>query len=759
MLEELGAGHFGAVYLAVGEVPGRGMQPGRRRVVAIKKLKDARDSESVRLLLQEFDLLDQVKHRSVVRVFEYLEDEHAVVMEHIHGVTLRAVLDELANKGAQVFTEAAVEMGCEIADALYQAYTTPGENGESLQLVHRDLKPDNIMLTPSGDVKILDWGLARVDNADFRAEASGRLRGTALYMSPEQASRRHVDHRSDLFGLGLILYELLMGESLYGVPEGAADPLAAAMAAIQRGDTGEACKSLEKRLPVAGPVITKALQPRPEDRYRDGQDLLVELRRSLYRDRGAYLEEFCAYFFEAVHPLADPPTVESLGGRSGGRGKRMSIEERLRQSMAEGSGAPAGSPPEPVSQVVAPGRPPAPRTGRPPPRPPRPSRPQGADMAGQGSNGEGPFGRPRPPVGGGASRSTPFRPASASRPPRPVGQRRPDETGMLEMVPINQNEDEVEAAGDPSATAFFAIPAPRAERNKPAAPPPPMGGGPGAPPTPQAFSGGAPPPPPGMGRPPAGPPSPAFSPSGPPPPPAMHTAAGMPPRGPMPPQMGGHAPPQPMVQGPIASYGGAQTPFQVAGAQPADAGGGGREASRTQSQRVYAVVLGVIFLMGIAITVAVWLRPGQAPVGPTTSGSNDGAAVVSNEKPTKKPKSGADTGQPPPVKPPPKAPRSAPSTSTKSTTPKPAAAPKTPSGTLNVRLKSDHAGISAVQVQCPGTSFRQRKSLSNGMAVFSGVPNSQCKLTFQGTSAATFTGVSGGMSVSCSITGTQAICT
>ena len=241
----------------------------------------------------------------------------------------------------------------------------------------------------------------------------------------------------------------------------------------------------------------------------------------------------------------------------------------------------------------------------------------------------------------------------------------------------------------------------------------------------------------------------------------MHTAPGMPQRGPMAPPMGAPQPQQPMVQGPVASYGGAQTPFQVAGAQPADAGGGGREASRTQSQRVYAVVLGVIFLMGIAITVAVWLRPGQDPVGagPSTTGANDGAAVVTNEPPhRKKRERAADTGQPPAPAP---APKAAPRRSTTSSKPasKPAAAPKTPSGTLNVRLKSDHAGITAVMVQCSGTSYRQRKALSNGMAVFSGVPSSSCKLVFQGTSAATFNGVSGGMSVSCSITGTQAICT
>ncbi|MDP6933153.1 MAG: serine/threonine-protein kinase, partial [Myxococcota bacterium] len=281
---ELGAGHFGTVYLGAGEVPGRGMQPGRRRVIAVKKLKDRSNTESVELLLQEFDLLDQVKHRCIVRVFQYLDEEHAVVMEHIHGVDLRLVLDELARAREQVFTEAAVEIGCELADALYQAFTTPGDNGEPLRLVHRDLKPENVMLTPRGEVKILDFGLAAVDNADFAKEEADNIRGTPIYMSPEQARGESVDQRSDLFSLGLILYELLTGRPAYRVPEDSADPVADVFRAIESGDLQGPCRELENLLPGLGPVVARLLQPGAGSRYPDGQEVLVDLRRQLYRD-------------------------------------------------------------------------------------------------------------------------------------------------------------------------------------------------------------------------------------------------------------------------------------------------------------------------------------------------------------------------------------------------------------------------------------------------------------------------------------------
>ncbi|MFZ5480781.1 MAG: serine/threonine protein kinase, partial [Myxococcota bacterium] len=377
VLKELGAGHFGRVYLAVGEVPGRGIHPGKRRLVAIKKLKEA-DPEAVRLLLQEFALLDQVKHRSVVRVFEYLEDEHAVVMECVHGVPLRTVLDVCEQKREQVFTEAAVEIGCELADALYQAWTTPGDNGEKLQLVHRDLKPENVMLTPAGEVKILDFGLARVDNADFAKDDPNRIKGTPIYMAPEQARGEEIDHRSDLFALGLILYELLMGRPAYRVPMDAPDPVAAVFAAIEGGELSDQCRELEQKLPGMGPIVARLLQARPRNRYQTGHDLLVDLRRQLYKDRGAYLKEFCDFFFGSLHAL--PPLPDADSGQATPRpgGNRMSsnekgrksIEDRLRESMSRDA-APAPDPAAPKAPV------PVRRSAPPPAAPPAAAPPAG----------------------------------------------------------------------------------------------------------------------------------------------------------------------------------------------------------------------------------------------------------------------------------------------------------------------------------------------------------------------------------------------
>ena len=700
ILRELGSGHFGTVYVAVGEVPGRALSSGKRRLVAIKKLKD-HGEEAREALVQEFALLDEVKHRGIVRVFEYLQDEDAVVMEYVHGVTLRKVLDECARSREQVFTEAAVEMICELSDALYQAYTSPSDNGEALHLVHRDLKPENIMLTSTGEVKILDFGLARVDNDEYAREAGDRIKGTPIYMAPEQASGDGVDHRTDLFSLGLIAYELFMNKAAYRLSANSHDPLGEIFDDIERGALDEQCQELESKVPAIGPIISKLLQANPNGRYRNGQDLLVDLRQQLYRDRGSYLKEFSEFFFGSIYDLEEPPSLDGAVGatpHSSGnqRKKRMSMEERLRASMAREAEA------RKKSEKPSTWRRDAPAAKRE---------------------------RAREPE------ASPWEPASKREPRvREVGARSPDETGMLEMVPLRESGDDgQEVEGDPSATAFFAIPAPKETRAKPAPPAPGRPMDPGHAPAGPAGGGIA------QGPIAQGP-----------------TAGGI--RGPVAGQPG---------QGPVASYesGKAATPFQVGGGPaeppPADAG------ARTQSNRVFAILLMMMLLVGVSVFAAVWLKPWEnsdpvevadnaaAEANASTSKSSsskdgDGNAIVDSDEPfedksnqkTTKRSSGGTTK------------RSAGSGSTSSGGGAPAA-PKVPGGTLIVKI----SGIEAtkVEVSCPGSSA-QRASVVGNTATLQNV-GSGCKMTIKSFGPpVNVEGVSGGKSISCSVTGSTAIC-
>lgn len=706
VLKELGSGHFGRVSLCWGETPARGAQPGKSRLVAIKRLKNARDAESLRQLLQEFALLEQVKHRSVVRVFEYLEAERAVVMEYVHGTTLREVLDACTQKREQIFTEAAVEMGCEIADALYQASTTPADNGESLRLVHRDLKPENIMLTPQGEVKILDFGLARVENTDFAREDTSRIRGTPIYMAPEQARGEEIDHRTDLFALGLILYELLMARPAYRVPVDAPDPLVAIYCAIENGELAEPCRELEAKLPGLGSIVTKLLQARPRNRYQTGQELLVDLRRQLYKDRGAYLQEFCSFYFGTVRPLPDSPDPRAPSALSQkgtmSNPPRKSIEERLKESL-ENAAEPVGKAPVPVRRVSrAPDPEPefTPRAA--PPRPDAPRLtpkivPRSASAAAKADDEV-----IVPP-------SVKGKPAASGK--KPMGARSADENGMLPMVPLHENADEREVQGDHSATAFFAIPAPKAERAKSiaAAAAPPM--------TPS-----------GAGPRPFTPPQQAFQ-------PAQSTMAPAPSQG---------------IQGPVSSYGNQQTPFQAAGPQqnpPANAD------SRVQSWRVYAILVAVMGLAAfflVSVVAVGWWKISQTEEKP-----KEVVAIAAPVAPPPK-KRNADTAAPP-AAPPVKAPTKTPRTSNAGSTPATPAVPKSDKGSVSVAFTSSPAPLQ-IEVRC-SDGFAGRASLGGGSASISGVPSgADCKMYPKGGVTATAYPVKAGGHYSCSITGTTTSC-
>ena len=356
---ELGKGQFGTVYMGVGNVPTRihGHNT-KRRVVALKQLRDVNDAQSTRLLQQEFSLLAQVKHRCIVQVYEYLPSDKTLVMEYVHGVNLRDIIDELGRKKIRFPSAAAIEIGCEISDALFQAFTSYGENSEPLHLVHRDLKPANVILTSTGELKILDFGLARVSNSDFSVGRTDQVQGTPIYMSPEQAQNQAMDHRSDLFSLGLILYELLTGEPAYTIPVGSSNPIRDMLRNVIGGKFNFSYDDLERRLPSVGGILRKSLQLQPENRYRDGRDFQFNLRSKLPpQGQQSALQQFAQYYFSAVHPLDPPPSFEELEASLSGLHRAPSLREALRNNAVPTSGEPIPMRPKTPKRPSRPSRP------------------------------------------------------------------------------------------------------------------------------------------------------------------------------------------------------------------------------------------------------------------------------------------------------------------------------------------------------------------------------------------------------------------
>ena len=207
VLKAVGKGGFGTVYRADMLGPNGFTKP-----VALKVLNpEMAEQEGIaERLRDEARLLSLLQHRSIVWVDGLLQlnGRWTVVMEFVDGVNLRQLL-----KGGTVPVGCALDIVQQVAGAFHYAYEMPARNGQPLHLLHRDVKPSNIHLTPSGDVKVLDFGVARADFQTRESITRSLFFGSLEYMSPERLDSIDT-HAGDIYALGAVLYELIVGEKV-----------------------------------------------------------------------------------------------------------------------------------------------------------------------------------------------------------------------------------------------------------------------------------------------------------------------------------------------------------------------------------------------------------------------------------------------------------------------------------------------------------------------------------------------------------------
>jgi serine/threonine protein kinase len=265
ILEQLGSGGMGSVYRAADRRLGR--------QVAIKVLHEESTSDPERRRRFELEArsASALNHPSIVHIYDIdLEGSvHYIAMELVEGVTLREVL-----RAGPLSAKRVLHIGSQIADGL--------ANAHAARIVHRDLKPENLMVTREGHVKILDFGLAKLVPASEVASAADTLSrfetregvvvGTLAYMSPEQARGASVDHRSDQFSLGAILYEMVTGKRAFLRATGAQT-----LSAILEAEPEPLPAKSLHLAPELAQVIKRCLAKNPEDRYGSTQDLAREI--------------------------------------------------------------------------------------------------------------------------------------------------------------------------------------------------------------------------------------------------------------------------------------------------------------------------------------------------------------------------------------------------------------------------------------------------------------------------------------------------
>ena len=264
ILSKIGAGGMGEVYLATDTV--------LDRKVALKLLppEATSDAQRVRRFLQEAKAASSLNHPHIITIHEVgqADSNYFIATEFINGVSLRDTM-----KRSPLPIERVIEIGIQIALALTAAH--------EVKLIHRDIKPENIMLRDDGFVKVLDFGLAKLlqqDASDSEAStlvntADGIVLGTLSYMSPEQARGLELDARTDVWSLGVVLYEMVTGRQPFeGTTRGDI------LASVLDHDPAPLARYSPKVPAELERVITKSLAKDPNERYQTVRDLLVDLK-------------------------------------------------------------------------------------------------------------------------------------------------------------------------------------------------------------------------------------------------------------------------------------------------------------------------------------------------------------------------------------------------------------------------------------------------------------------------------------------------
>lgn len=304
LLHLLGRGGMGSVYLARAEGAA-----GFRKPVAVKlihrHLMD--DPAAVESFIREAKLAVRLDHPNIVQVLDFGQHNHQylTVLEYLQGYSLATLCKFLSLTGQRLSVEHAAYIVYNALRGLEFAHDLTDENGVHLGLVHRDINPQNILISIDGQVCLTDFGIARIRTEATRS-GPGDLKGTLAYMSPEQVSGLTVDHRSDLFSMGIVLFEVLSGERLFKSDSEAHTVMLVAQATVP---------SIRERRseipPEVSIVLAQALARVPEDRYQNAADFATDVRRTMM---AAPPDEIEASFKETIrNTFEDPDFVAQAG--------------------------------------------------------------------------------------------------------------------------------------------------------------------------------------------------------------------------------------------------------------------------------------------------------------------------------------------------------------------------------------------------------------------------------------------------------------
>ncbi len=257
---------------------------GFEKTVVVKRILPsvAEDREFIDMLIDEAKIASQLSHPNIVQIFDLgkKEGSYFIAMEYVHGKDLRTILKTLSSRGRLLPFELSAYIGMKICDALYYAHNKKDSSGRPLKIVHRDVSPQNILISYDGDVKLTDFGVAKA-STKLHQTVAGQIKGKMLYMSPEQSKgSKEVDFRSDIYSLGCVLFEMITGKKLF-----MADSEMAVLEKVQKGKIVKPTK-LNPEVPAQlESIVLKALKPRPSERYQSALEMKKDLEKFILSRR------------------------------------------------------------------------------------------------------------------------------------------------------------------------------------------------------------------------------------------------------------------------------------------------------------------------------------------------------------------------------------------------------------------------------------------------------------------------------------------
>ncbi len=298
ILGRLAIGGMAEIFLAREQGPGRGT-----RCVVLKRILPhvSKDPRFVEMFLHEAELAMNLTHPNLCAIYEFGErdGEYFIAMEWVQGVSITEMHKALFDRGdAGIPHQLVARIAAEVADALEFAHHANDSQGRPMKLVHRDVTPDNVMVSFDGKVKLLDFGVAKAETQRQKTEA-GMLKGKFAYMSPEQYQAQTLDGRADVFSLGACMYEAITGMALFHRASEYET-----MGAIVGDDPAPRVRAIKPNVPKAlDMIVAKALAKSRDQRFSSAGALQQALERYLVdqslvvrpQDVSLFVAELCPY--------------------------------------------------------------------------------------------------------------------------------------------------------------------------------------------------------------------------------------------------------------------------------------------------------------------------------------------------------------------------------------------------------------------------------------------------------------------------------